>query len=40
MAAKNDLLFETTFASFFKEKKVVQKSQSSRNQGVFHIFFV
>jgi hypothetical protein len=32
------LLFEGTFTSFFKEKKVKKKSQSIRNQGFFTIF--
>ncbi len=32
------LLFEGTFTSFFKDKKVIKKSQNSRNQGFSYYF--
>jgi hypothetical protein len=32
------LLFEVTFTSFFKEKKIQKKSQNSRNQGFSNYF--
>jgi hypothetical protein len=32
------LLFEGTFTSFFKDKKVKKKSQNSRNQSFLNIF--
>jgi hypothetical protein len=32
------LLFEGTFTLFFKDKKVIKKSQNSRNQGFYYYF--
>jgi hypothetical protein len=39
IANKNYLLFEGTFTSFFKDKKVKKKPQNSRNQGFSYYFY-